>query len=106
MTYQLGTQFMQKIVPLMTNLLMQSCNADPRLPAVMAALLFTGQRLLRPSQLACLCAIPARVLDYLARREDSQRFQSDVNTNMHNNRPVGARRICLLGHQADVPVSA
>src|SRR4051794_14416512 len=104
MLYQIGTQFMQKVAPLILDLLVQTRHDDPRLVSVVAAFHLTAERLLRPWQLAGLRAIPARVVDCFACRERHQRLQAHVDTDMRSNgriRPWGDR---LFSHEADIPM--
>src|SRR5882757_4711421 len=97
---------MQKIAPLVADLLMQTGNNDPRFVSVVAALDLATERLLRPSQLTGLRAIPARVVDRFAGRERRQRLQTHVDTDMRLHGRIRSRGDLLLSHEADIPMAA
>ncbi len=73
---------------------------------VAAALLFAPERLLGPSQVAPLGALPARVGDCVARRKHGQRRQAHVDPAVRLTRTITRWCDRLLSDQADVPVSA
>jgi hypothetical protein len=106
MANQIGTQLVQKVIPLVAGLLVQACDNDARLAPVATALLFATECLLRPPELVGLGAIPARVIDRLAIREHRQRLQAHINADVGAHRPINLWCDLLLNHQADVPVSA
>ena len=102
---QSGAQLVQKVVPLVAGLLVQPRNNDPRLTTIATALHLARKRLLCAPEFAGLGAIPAWVGDRFAIRQDRQRLQAYINADVRHNRPIGSRRVRLLSHQADVPVS-
>ena len=71
-------EFMQEILPLMGNLLVQQGHPLPRLLSPLAALFATAQNPLRSFQLALGLAKILRVFNLLAGRENGKMFDAQV----------------------------